>query len=429
MRRLLLSCGLLVAAAIPWAANAVAQTAWPAYMPQLQAGPSEAEIQATLPADAKVEPVGQSLGADKARWSGIWRGWACFARQCDVKIAVERVTETEATLAYSAANAVQGQIGERVEGRFAGEELRANRRDGNTLVFRLRNDGDMEMSLWKADGTLLSAGVLTQKPFRYERRVSRVPTPWTGEGGKAQTLEMVSYLPVHGQGPLPTLIFNHGSTGEGNKPERFTHTWTSPEVAQYFVDKGWQVLMPQRRGRGKSDGLYDEGFERDRSRYSCKAELSLPGMDRAVEDLDAVMALVKSMPSVDTSRLMIGGVSRGGILSVVYAGARPDAFEGVINFVGGWIGDRCPEADRINPVLFQRGAAFKKPELWLYGDKDPFYALAHSRKNFDAFAAAGGTASFVSFPPPPGQNGHMIHQSPALWSADVARYLQQVDRR
>ena len=419
---------LALALVFGWTGSAEAQTAWPAYMPQLAAGPSEGDLVAVLPSDVKVLPPDASLSPARARWSGVWKGWACFGRACDVQVAVEQVSEQQATLAYAGANAVQGQITDRVEGRFVGDEFHAQLRTRSRLVLRLREDGDMEMSLWDPQDKLLSAGVLTQKPFRYERRVSRVPTPWV-EDGKPLTLELVSYLPPGGgKGPLPTLIFNHGSTGEGNKPEWFKRTATSPEVAQYFVNRGWQVLMPQRRGRGKSDGLYDEGFEPDRSRYACKAELSLPGVDRAVADLDAVMSHVKTLPGVDTKHLMIGGISRGGVLSVVYAGKRPDSFTGVVNFVGGWVGERCSDADRINPVLFRQGAAFKGPELWLYGDKDPFYSLDHSRRNFEAFEAAGGKGRFMTYSPRPGQIGHFISQSPSLWTAAMDDYLKEVDR-
>jgi len=418
---------LCLAIALACTGPASAQTAWPAYMPQLLAGPSESDVAAPLPGDVKVVAPDASLAPDKARWSGIWRGWACFARQCEVNLAVEQVSERQATLVYTTASARQEQLTERVQGEFVGDELHARMKTGAKAILRVRADGSaMELSVWTPDDKLQAAGVLTQQPFRYVRRVSRVPTPWV-ENGKAQTLEMVSYVPP-GSGPFPTLIFNHGSTGVGNRPSLFTLTWTSPEVAQYFVDKGWQVLMPQRRGRGKSDGLYDEGFEPDRSRYACKAELSLPAIERAASDLDAVMAHVKTLPTVDTRRLMIGGVSRGGILSVVYAGAHPAEFEGVVNFVGGWVGDRCADADQVNPVLFRRGAAFRKPELWLYGDKDPFYRLEHSRANFDAFVAAGGKGTFLSYAPPAGQIGHAIHQTPSIWSTAMDSYLAQTDR-
>jgi hypothetical protein len=34
----------------------------------------------------------------------------------------------------------------------------------------------------------------------------------------------------------------------------------SPNIADFFVKKGWMAAFPQRRRRGKSDGLFYEGF-------------------------------------------------------------------------------------------------------------------------------------------------------------------------
>lgn len=410
-----------------WANNTDAQTAWPDYIASLEPALSESAVTATLPPDVLVTPPDAALSVGKARWSGVWNGWACRALQCDVKVVVERLSETGATVVYAGASAGQGLITERVEAQFINDELQMGLHAGAKLILRMRTGGDVELSLWKPDKQLISAGVLTQKSLDYTRSVERVPTSWI-QNGNPQTLEMVIYKP-HGTGPFPTLIFNHGSTGKGDRPDWFTFTWTSPEVSRYFVRKGWQVVFPQRRGRGRSDGLYDEGFEKDRSRYSCQPELSLPGLERAMTDLDAVMVQLKTRTDVDAGRLLLGGVSRGGILSVVYAGTRANSFVGVLNFVGGWMGDGCVHADTINTGSFRRGASFSKPMLWLYGDKDPFYSLRHSRKNFEAFEAAGGKGTFLTFDPAPGQNGHQIHATVALWQSAMDSYLQLITPR
>ncbi len=257
--------------------------------------------------------------------------------------------------------------------------------------------------------------------------IERVSTPWV-EYGRPVTLEMVVVRPPHAAPPFPTVVFHHGSTGSGSDPRLFTQTWTSPAVARHFTARGWQVLFPQRRGRGTSDGLYDEGFDADRSRYSCRAERSLPGLQRALADLDAVTAHICGRPDVDLRRLLVGGQSRGGVLAVVHAGHRPELFRGVLNFVGGWLGERCQDAARVNPALFGRGAAFPRPMLWLYGDGDPYYGLPHSRANFAAFQAAGGQGAFEAFTPPAGMNGHMVHAAPALWQGALDAYLEPIGR-
>jgi poly(3-hydroxybutyrate) depolymerase len=76
------------------------------------------------------------------------------------------------------------------------------------------------------------------------------------------------------EGKLPTLVFNHGSTGTGRDPNLFAKPQQFSQLAQFFVQHGWAVVMPSRRGRGGSEGEYDEGFAIDRSRgYTCDPSL------------------------------------------------------------------------------------------------------------------------------------------------------------
>jgi dienelactone hydrolase len=164
--------------------------------------------------------------------------------------------------------------------------------------------------------------------------------PVTVDGERVR-LEMRLYVPTTA-GPAPTLVFNHGSTGQGIHPEVFIRPLDFPEVARVFVARGWAVVIPARRGRGGSEGLYAEGFAENRAwGYACDPVLSVAGADRALRDVAAAMDAILAMPFVDRSRVVIGGQSRGGILSVAYAGQHPEQVKGVINFVGGWNGARC----------------------------------------------------------------------------------------
>jgi dienelactone hydrolase len=238
-------------------------------------------------------------------------------------------------------------------------------------------------------------------------------------------LNMCIYQPVT-PGPRPTLVFNHGSTGSGTDPQRFTQPIDEPHVARLFVQHGWAVILPARRGRAHSDGVYDEGFERDRSLgYTCDPPQSLAGADRALADIAAAIAAIQTFPFVDHHKIVIGGQSRGGILSVAYAGLHPEQIRGVLNFVGGWLGTGCPTASHINQTLFRRGAAYPGETLWLYGDGDPFYPLAHSRENFVAFRNAGGNGTFQTLQPPE-ENGHRLVAYPEVWESTVRTYLQRI---
>jgi dienelactone hydrolase len=171
------------------------------------------------------------------------------------------------------------------------------------------------------------------------------------EDGRPIRLEVVIFKPP-GEGPFPLAVINHGSTGQGNNPDLFTETWSDVDLADFLNERGWIVAFPQRRGRGKSDGLYDEGLSADRTKgYTCDPDKSLPGADRALRDIGVAIASLRRRPEVALSRILIGGQSRGGVLSVVYAGAHPEQILGVINFVGGWVGDGCTTANVINETL------------------------------------------------------------------------------
>lgn len=269
--------------------------------------------------------------------------------------------------------------------------------------------------------SFLDGGVCRQFAVRID---ARAETSFV-EDGQPVSLEVVLFRPID-EGRYPLVVFNHGSTGDGSDPALFTRTFTSKAVSRYFVDRGWMVAFPQRRGRGRSDGLYDEGFQPDRSNYSCDAALALGGAERALEDLDAVTDWLVMRDDVDTTRMVISGTSRGGILSIAYPGRRPDVYLGGINFVGGWIGEGCGDYRDINRSLFVGGAAFPGTSLWLYGTNDSFYSIAHSRSNFDAFTASGGVGRFLEFSRAPGLNGHFLVNDRELWQGAVDQWLDEV---
>ena len=230
-------------------------------------------------------------------------------------------------------------------------------------------------------------------------------------------MEIVAAKPQH-QGPHPTIIFNHGSTGQGNNKSLYSRTMAPAVAAKYFVERGWMILFPQRRGRGKSDGRYGEGLAADGSGYSCDTEIALAGFERAVEDMDAVVRHLRERSDVDQGQLAIGGVSRGGILSIAYAGLRPAIFRGAINFNGGWLGRGCPAHETVNPRLFERGAPARISTLWLHGSYDQYYRIGHCRGNFERFQLAGGQGKFIA-----AAAGHGLMFKPDLWKPHLDQYL------
>jgi dienelactone hydrolase len=171
---------------------------------------------------------------------------------------------------------------------------------------------------------------------------------------------------------------------------------------------GYNAFTTRKRD---SEGQYDESLAIDRSHgYSCDPALSIPGADRALHDIEAAMGAILTMPFVDSKRVIIGGQSRGGILSVIYAGQHPEQVKGVINFVGGWLGYNCKTVSTVNQELFKRGAHYPGESIWHYGDWDHIYPLFHSRENFAAFQAAGGKGVFHAF-----KRNYVSSRSAIIW--------------
>ena len=85
---------------------------------------------------------------------------------------------------------------------------------------------------------------------------------------------------------------------------------------------------------------------------------SLRGAERALGDIEAAIAALRPRPEVSKGRLLIGGQSRGGLLSIAYAAKHPDQVLGAINFVGGWLAEACSTAAAVNKALFRRGAGY-----------------------------------------------------------------------
>jgi pimeloyl-ACP methyl ester carboxylesterase len=141
--------------------------------------------------------------------------------------------------------------------------------------------------------------------------------------------------------------------------------------------------------------------------------------------MDAAIAVLRRRQDVAPGPVLIGGHSRGGVLSVAYAGMHPEQTLGVINFVGGWFGEKYPGAELINQTLFERGARYDQPTIWLYGQGDSYYSIGHSRKNFAVFENAGGHGKFIAFDVP-SDIGHNVIHYPDLWAGPIGDYLKSL---
>jgi carboxymethylenebutenolidase len=127
------------------------------------------------------------------------------------------------------------------------------------------------------------------------------------------TLHGYLYKP-QGHGPFPAVLWNHGS-------EKLPG-W-QPELAAFYNSKGYVFFIPHRHGHGKSPGDYIVDLERSfRERNKDRAASNRESVRlHEVYDSDVVAAVewLKSQPFVDKSRIVMSGVSYGGIQTLLSA--------------------------------------------------------------------------------------------------------------
>ncbi len=307
--------------------------------------------------------------------------------------------------------------------------------------------GELQLTSGKAtisfiietNGTLWGRYELSNAPPSFAE-LNRIPTTNVSAILSAAKKPVVSWeeirIPVHSQveptkgkmfglqttvfpqtspGKHPVVIFNHGSTGPGIIPVSYVDR--AGYVASFLHSLGYVVVVPMRKGRGQSEGPY---LEEDNSIPTAV------GLDSAIEDLDAVVAYERAQS--DVSSIVLAGVSRGGFLSVAYAGRYPTNVSGVINFSGGWFGEGVLFTGDFNLKIFQQaGRNAKVPMLWLYADHDSFYSLPFVENEFAKFREAGGSGELFEVRDLSG-DGHMLCFWPDKWRDKVTSYLNSISK-
>jgi dienelactone hydrolase len=244
-----------------------------------------------------------------------------------------------------------------------------------------------------------------------------VPDPADAKNPLA--LEAFVYRPV-GLGPFPILVLNHGSAGGAPKE---SISWKRD--ATYWSQRGYIVVAPMRRGRGRSTGVSPESEDKN-----CQVSDWFNSLPKSIQDLDATIEFAEKLPGAIPGAVTMIGVSRGGFLSVAYAaeGRHKSKLRSVVNFVGGWVAqaeDRCP--NDFNSIAFERYAkATKTPMLWLYGMNDLFYGDAAVKSYIDTFRKSGGVADFHLIGGVP-ENGHWLPEYQAKWRRLVDDFLRSTN--
>ena len=121
------------------------------------------------------------------------------------------------------------------------------------------------------------------------------------------------YRPA-GEGRRPAVLWNHGSEKEPR---------AQPELARFYTEHGFVFFAPIRHGHGNTEGPYivdlqKEIAEKEKDQAVVRRE-QVKLHDVYNSDVVAALAWLKEQPFVDPERIIVSGVSYGGIQTLVTA--------------------------------------------------------------------------------------------------------------
>jgi pimeloyl-ACP methyl ester carboxylesterase len=136
--------------------------------------------------------------------------------------------------------------------------------------------------------------------------------------------ETTVYRPS-GPGPFPLVTINHGKPRPGaTDPSAMRPGFGA--AAHWFVDRGFAVAAPMRRGYGRSSGPISDtaGPCSDRDYFATALQTAA--------EMEGVVAYLQNQSFADRHRVVVVGQSYGGLGALGVAYDKPEGVIGIVNF-------------------------------------------------------------------------------------------------
>ena len=223
----------------------------------------------------------------------------------------------------------------------------------------------------------------------------------------------------------PYLLFSHGRAGTDQERGKFGRS-SEKRNSEYFVSKGFTVILPTRIGYGVSGGP-DADYS-----GACGNKNYLEARKVAIDQSKQVLNHVFDFTYIDRTKGIVVGQSVGGFTTIGLSAENISGLKGAINFAGGDGGDPIKSAEKpcgdylIKDTFAKYGASNKVPTLWLYSVNDKFWGEQLPKDWFAAFQKAGGKGQFISLPAYK-EDGHSIFRGDLnAWKNDFEKFIKEI---
>lgn len=246
-----------------------------------------------------------------------------------------------------------------------------------------------------------TAGPQGPEEGRYRRQTWLVPSQ------DRSVLMRATVFRPQGAGPFPLVVINHGTVENAEQRRKFVQP-VFAAGAEYFVRRGYAVVVPQRPGHGETGGPYFEGRD-----GPCEnADYTRGGLATA-DSIAAAIDYMTRQSFVKRDGVIVVGQSAGGWGALALASRNPKNVSAVINFAGGRGGrvHNRPNSNCAPEKLIAAAGVFgstaRIPVLSIYTRNDSYFSSALSRQMADAYRKAGGNMDYRLLPAF-GGDGHRL---------------------
>jgi dienelactone hydrolase len=210
----------------------------------------------------------------------------------------------------------------------------------------------------------------------------------------------------------PLVVINHGTSD-------LTRLSISMPVfywlSRWFVDRGYVVVLPQRRGHGATGGPLAEAIG------TCSNPDHFTSGQVAADDIEAVVTFMTRQSFIAPDQTIVVGISTGGWASLALASRNPVGVRAVVNFSGGRGGHAGGRRNAVCGVrkLIEAAKAYGRtariPTVWFYSRNDSYFTPKLATSMAESWNDAGGEAA-LHLLPPYGHDGHDLANDRAGWN-------------
>jgi dienelactone hydrolase len=210
----------------------------------------------------------------------------------------------------------------------------------------------------------------------------------------------------------PLVVINHGT-------DELTRLSVSMPVyywlSRWFVDRGYVVVLPQRRGHGATGGELAESVG------TCETADHYVSGQIAADDIAATIEYMIGQDFVAPRNVVVVGISTGGWASLALASRNIPSVASIVNFAGGRGGHAYgrPNAicnyDGLLSTANLFGQTARQPSIWLYSENDSYFSPDVARALAREWQLGGGSVQTHIFSAQK-NDGHAIADDRADWN-------------